>query len=292
MNLPLAPVVAGVIGVGLAAACALMPAAMLEGLVMDSGLPAVISAAEPPLGMTARLLVAAGAGGLVALFTWFGLFLILGSRGVTIGKAPQAGEAVPVLRRADAHPDAPARAPLLATRDLGTPFLEVTAPAKAEAESYKSEGVVPLFAPEPAAAAVPPAEQDLPIDLEQPLAAFDPQAIPDVPMPPPVSVSPLRPRPAVFDSSERFETFELTPMRRAAPPPRLRPAPRPEPRGQDEPIATPKTDATIHALLDRLEKGVVRRGLATGPEPEANPRETERGLEEALVALRNLARRA
>jgi hypothetical protein len=100
----------------------------------------------------------------------------------------------------------------------------------------------------------------------------------------------------VFDSSERFETFELTPMRRSAPPARLRPAPRPEPQPQmapeQEPIATPKTDATIHALLERLEKGVVRRGMAVGPEPEANPRQTERGLEEALVTLRNLARRA
>lgn len=279
MNLPLAPIVAGVLGVGVAAVCALMPAAMLESLVMDSGLPAVLSAAEPPLGTTARLMLAGGAGGLVALFGWFGLFLVLGSRGVSFGKAEPLGEAVPVLRRADAHPDAPARAPLLATRDLGTPFLDVKAD-KADTE----DAPVPLF--------IEPVEQDLPVDLEQPLAAFDPQAIPETPMPPPVTVSPLRPRPAVFDSSERFETFDLTPMRRAAPPPRLRPAPRPAPVVQEEPIATARTDATIHALLDRLEKGVTRRGMSAGPEAEPNPRESERGLEDALVTLRNLARRA
>jgi hypothetical protein len=303
MNLPIAPIVAGLFGIGIAAGCALAPASVIESLVMDSGLPAVLSAAEPPLGFTARAGLALGAGGLVAVFTWFGLFLLLGSRTIGVGKAETAeveAAPVPVLRRADAHPDAPARAPLLATRDLGTPFLEVTAPAKAE---DKAKAVEPLFAPEPAAAArapttepfLPPVEQDLPVDLEQPLAAFDPHAIPETPMPPPVAVSPLRPRPAVFDSSERFETFELTPMRRSAPPPRLRPAPRPEPSAEapaPEPIANPKTDATIHALLERLEQGVTRRGIGTGPAPEANPREHERGLEDALVTLRNLARRA
>ena len=298
MNLPIAPIVAGVLGAGVAAACALMPGAMLESLVMDSGLPAVLSAAEPPLGLTARAGLAVGTGGLVAVFTWFGLFLLLGSRTIGFGKTESDDATpVPVLRRADAHPDAPARAPLLATRDLGTPFLEVTAPPQAE-----SKPVEPLFAPvaadAPAAAPapfLPPVEQELPVDLEQPLAAFDPHAIPGTPMPPPVTVPPLRPRPAVFDSSERFETFELTPMRRAAPPPRLQPAPRPRPQAEapaPEAIADPKTDATIHALLERLEKGVVRRGIAVGPEPEANPREHERGLEDALVTLRNLARRA
>lgn len=46
MNLPLAPLVAGVLGAGVAATCALMPGAMLESLVMDSGLPAVVAAAD------------------------------------------------------------------------------------------------------------------------------------------------------------------------------------------------------------------------------------------------------
>lgn len=309
MNLPLAPIVAALVGVGVAGACVVMPAASLEELVMASGLPAILSAAEPPLGMTARLMLAAGAGGLFAIFSWFGLFLMFGTRGFTIGK-PGSDDSLPNLRRADAHPDAPPRAPLLATRDLGTPFLEVTAPPKAEAKPDPFARLEPLFAPEPVAAVEPlfapaPApvaeqvaeaplelEREIPIDLEQPLAAFDPDAIPNIPMPPPVTVPPLRPRPAVFDSSERFETFELTPVRRSPPPPRLQPAPRPQPRTVDEPIATPKTDATIHALLDRLEKGVVRRGIGGAPEPEANPRETERGLEDALVTLRNLARRA
>lgn len=298
MNVPLAPLAAAALGAAAAAVCALLPTPVLEGLVMDSGLPAVLAAAEPPLGFTARMGFAAGAGGLVAVFSWLVLFLVLGTRGLTIGRAKEVdADAVPtpVLRRADAHPDAPPRPPLLATRDLGTPFLEVTAKApEPEPEVEECEAVA--FEPEPEVDPEPepiiahvPDEQDLPMDLEQPLAAFDPEAIPQVPMPPPVTLPPLRrvARPAVFDTSERFETFELTPIRRTPPPPRLTPAP----RHREEAITRPETEATIHALLDRLEKGVVKRGIATGRDAP-KPRESERGLEEALVTLRNLARRA
>jgi hypothetical protein len=371
MNLPVAPLAALFLGTAAAAAIAVLPVGTLESLVTDSGLPAILSAAEPPLGLTARLVLAAGAGAGVAVIVWFALFILLGTRGLSVGK-----EAEPVrVRRADAHPDAPPRAPLLATRDLGTPFLEVTAPRPEEKpepvavrEPYReplfaplpapvhvvaAEGIVPpeplvlsepvvalepvavskpLVMPEPVAAPdpvmaapapvaiaepviaprslsvsqpvaepepvvqaapveTPLAEQSLPIDLQQPLSAYDPGALLDVPMPPPVQLAPLRraPRPQVFDAGERFETFELTPIRRAPAP---TPAPRPVPiqRTADEALARPETDATIHALLERLERGVVKKGL-TAPLPQT-PREAERGLEDALVTLRNLARRA
>jgi len=281
MNLAIAPLAAAVIGGATAAACFLLPVPILEGLVSDSGLPAVLSAAAPPLGFNARAAIALGAGGLVAVFSWLALFILLGSRGLTVGKTKPVDDSTPVLRRADAHPDAPARAPLLATRDLGTPFLEVSAPVKVD-QVDSSVAAKPEV--------VPIAEQDLPLDLEQPLAAFDPEAIPEIPMPPPVHIAPLRQpaRPATFDTSERFETFELTPIRRTPPPPRLNPAP----RQREAAITRPETEATIHALLDRLEKGVVTRGIGTGPELPEKPRTAERGLEEALVTLRNLARRA
>lgn len=325
MNLGVATLGGIVMGVAAAAAMAIAPAPLVEGLVMDSGLPAVLAAAEPPLGLTARAGLALGVGGVVALFGWFACFLMFGSRTLSFGReVPVSAEAVPtpVLRRADAHPDAPARAPLLATRDLGVPFLEITARPKAvDAEVREVATVAPLFAapapePEPVvleesepmildqplpAAEVhfPPAEQDLPLDLGLPMAAFDPDAIPDFPAPPSVVPLPLRrKRPAVFDETERFEIFELTPpiRPRPSPPPSLRPAPRPEPRAQEDAIATPRTDATIHALLERLEKGVVKKGMATGMETAASPvthgRDSDRGLEDALVTLRNLARRA
>lgn len=300
MNLPVAPLAALVLGAAAAAAVAVMPANVLEPLVSNSGLPAILSAAEPPLGTTARLALAGGAGAGTALLSWFALFLLLGTRGLTVGK-----DAPVRVRRADAHPDAPPREPLLATRDLGTPFLEVTAPKVEKGEkkplfasptppaapvhmvAVEAEAPEPEVAPEPAPVAYePPAEQPLPVNLDQPLAAFDPDAILDIPMPPPVQIAPLRraPRPQIFDAGERFETFELTPVRRT-------PAPAPAPVASvEERITRPDTEATIHALLERLERGVVKKGLAA-PEPQT-PRETERGLEDALVTLRNLARRA
>ncbi|MCW3836116.1 hypothetical protein ACFQ1E_08690 [Sphingomonas canadensis] len=327
MNLPLAPIAAALLGAGAAAAVVLTPAPLLETAVMESGLPAVIAAAAPPLGMTARLALAAGAGAVTAIFAWLALFVLFGTRGLTIGRAAPAAQTAeefpaPVIRRADAHPDAPPRAPLLATRDLGTPFLEVitrskpapapAAPLAPDPEPVAAEPVQPV-APEPAPpaqvqvpsdalelpprrAAVPerqrivlPDERPLPEDLDQPLSAFDPSAIPPAPAPLPEAVAPLArpPRPAVFDSSERFETFELTPVRRDPP----RPRPVPEPRVHA--AAKAETEATIHALLERLEQGVVRKGMAEGMEKEPpRRRDSERGLEDALVTLRNLARRA
>ncbi|MEI9849676.1 MAG: hypothetical protein WDN24_01140 [Sphingomonas sp.] len=362
MNLPFAPLAALLLGAGAAAAAVIVPVPVLEGLVSDSGIAAIVAAAEPPLGTTARLVVAGGAGAMTALFSWLALFVLLGTRGLTIGRseAAPAAEAIhtPVIRRADAHPDAPPRAPLLATRDLGTPFLEVLArtrssDADAGAAPRRSRAAVrgppgrqrpshcsrpprrhgalptnttppplsrgPLLpyrrrrrrrpgcpsrsapprrrprrrrpsrsAPRRRRASCCPTSARCPRISISPLAAFDPQAIREVPAPLPEAVAPLRhaPRPAVFDSNERFETFELTPMRRD--PPRPRPVPEPHIRA----AAKAETEATIHALLERLEQGVVRHGLATGIEPERRPRDAERGLEEALVTLRNLARRA
>lgn len=283
MNLPIAPVIAGLLG-GAVALCALVvPMHVLEALVMGSGVPAVLAAAEPPLGFTARAAVALVGGGAVALFSWFALFVLLGTRGVSIGSAEALDLDVvtmPVLRRADAHPDAPPRPPLLATRDLGSPF-----DMRSAADPQKP---VADEAPRVAPAEIAPVEQPLPRDLDQPLSAFDPDAVPDVPMPAPVALPSLSrgSRPPVFDETERFEVFELTPPVRPAPAPRL------VTQG-DEAIARPETEASVHALLERLERGVARKAsTAPLPSTRVERRARERGLEDALVTLRNLARRA
>ncbi len=287
MNLPIAPLAAVVLGALAALGVAAMPAAGLESLVMDSGLPAVFPAAEPPLGLTARAAMALLTGGFAALFTWLAAFILVGTRSITLGKAPEVSDEevpMPVLRRADAHPDAPPRPPLLATRDLGTPFLEVRAAdtkASAEVDEVVAE-------PEKIEAPAEPLEQPLPVDLEQPLSAFDPDAILAVPMPPPIKLPPIRrpAKPPVFEAHERFEVFELTPpVRKPAP---VEAAPAPEPVPPAEPIARPETEASVHALLERLEKGVVRRSQARA----ATAKQAERGLEDALATLRNMARQA
>jgi hypothetical protein len=99
-----------------------MPGSLFEDLVIRSGLPDVLSAAQPPLGMKARAAVV----GLAALIGFATIFALL--RAVDRVPAKQArkpaapvDEDAPRVRRADAHPDAPSRRPLLAGRELGEP---------------------------------------------------------------------------------------------------------------------------------------------------------------------------
>ena len=205
LNLPVAPFVAVVIGGIVALVFAIIPAGSLEQLMIDSGIAAIIPATQPPLGVTARavLILAAGAGS--ALVAWFALFLLIGGRAIVVQNTGAVGddEAAPVLRRADAHPDAPARRPLSATRELGTPFLEVRANRPTE-----NNGEMPAIAPEQPALA-----RDLPADLDTPLAAFDPSAIPAKPIdwsPPTAEVAAQPDRPAAGGGAR--EPADLPPL--------------------------------------------------------------------------------
>jgi len=327
LNLPLAPLAGGIVGALLALIFLVLPESLLEALVVNSGIASVLAAAEPPLGFTARAMLAMVGGGGIGAMTWFGLFLLIGGRTVAVNVGSDEND-VPVLRRADAHPDAPARSPLRANRDLGTPFLDVRAkPAakiladKPKAAAPEPEPVIldlePDFAPEPEPITIDviPTPKPLPVDLDIPLADYDPSAwkaaepirrVPPEPIAPPKRapepvveaapepepivrmtpepampaarqpepepVAPPRPagplpirRPQVFDDSERFETFELTPIRRD-------PAPRPD------------GDASIHSLLNRLEQSV-------GQRESQRPAKREESLQDALAQLRELAQR-
>ncbi|HEU4959940.1 MAG TPA: hypothetical protein VFT56_05990 [Sphingomonas sp.] len=224
--LPLAPTLGGAFGLLVALAVAVMPASLLDSAVTASSIPSVLAAAEPPLGATARVLLLLIGGGGVALFAGVALWLVFGNRTIALGRGERAGQGeLPVLRRADSHPDAPPRAPVRAHRDFGAPMLPL-------------DSIV---------------ERAMPADLDQPLAAYDPAAIPDVPREPVRAVAPLirLDRPQIIDPGDRFETFD--------------PAPLGEPT------------ATLHALLDRLERGIARR-----PRPA-------RGLDQAVGDLRGLA---
>lgn len=245
--LPIAPLAAASVGLLTAGIFALVPTGALESLVVDSGIAAVLSVAEPPLGVTARAVLVLLCGGGAALVAWFALFLALGTRSVVLHRG--GDDVAPILRRADAHPDAPARRPVFANRDLGTPFLDVRArPMHIVADTSPVVEMVPEARP-------------IPDDLDQPLAAYDVAASPA----PADSV----PRKQTFEPGERLETFALDPVA----PEVVVPAP-PAPRADPS--------ATIHALLDRLERSVPRRV------PEL-PRET---LEDTLSSLRKLATRA
>lgn len=286
---------------GGAGACAVLaslvlPGALLEDMVLASGIAAFVPAAEPPLGTTARLCIGLFCGGLIALIAWMGLSALIAwidSRGAS---PDDAGEARPTVRRADAHPDARPRVPLRAS-DLDMPALDPVPVAEPEVSVADILDLSDAALPEePVIAMGPPSEgrplhaplpevQELPADLDQPLAAFDPYAIPAVPMVPPPPVRPLRRRAArapIFDETERFETFELTPPVRPAPEPVAPVAEAPPP------IAAPQTEASVQALLDRLERGLTKF-VPPPPEPAPDPK---RKLEDTLSELRRMAMRA
>lgn len=230
----------------------------LESAVWTTGVAALVPAAAPPLGTTARALLALGSGALVAALLWSSLFLLFGPGGVFAKTIPRE-DGVPVIRRADAHPDAPPRKPMSAA-DLGTPMMEVGVGA----------GI-----------GLGRNERTIPSDLDQPLASFDPNAILPVPMEPVRPVAPLvqamvtqaMVAPVVEASSTAEpDTFVTAPLVE----PVARPvevaddgvaedgAPEinaPTPIARSAPAATePSTPPTIEALLRRLEQGALRRG--------------------------------
>ncbi len=126
------------------------PADLLGALVASSGLPAILPAAAPPLGTTARIAIALGGSAIVfllvlALLGWLDRFATP-SRSRFVSEPDVASEA-PRLRRRDAHPDAPAVKPVSAARDFGS------------FEAAPELPVAPVTELEPAAAieAAPPA---------------------------------------------------------------------------------------------------------------------------------------
>lgn len=257
MNLPLAPIAAAIVGLAAAAAVAIVPTWRIETLILDSGLPSLLAGAKPPLNNTARLALMLLAAMIAASVTWAAALRVL--------VPPRVRRTAPVLRRADAHPDAPPREPVMATRDLGTPFLEITA---------KRDG--------PIAKAVPHVEADLPRNFEIRMAAFDPSAIPSVPATPSATVTPLHRKSMLVHEPTRIETVEATQEGRLEPFPfPLGAAP------NSDPVATLETDSTIHSLLDRLEREIVRRRNG----PAMSERLDAEGLDDALLTLRKFAAR-
>lgn len=259
--LPLYGAVAG----GLLAAVGVLAVstASLETLVWTTGVAALVPAAAPPLGTTARVLLALGSGVLVGALLWSSLFLLFGPGGFLVRRAPRE-DGVPVVRRADAHPDAPPRKPMSAA-DLGTPMMEVGIGASGTRD-----------------------ERTIPVDLDLPLAAFDPKAILPVPMEPVRPVAPLAqpmvapvvemPRsaePATFVTAPAPKPVERpveVAFEEDAPEPVYETVPETTPDSIPDMIATtpisrpgrppaePATPPTIEALLLRLEQGALKRG--------------------------------
>ncbi len=101
------------------------PLDLLDRVFVASGAATAMPLLAPPLGLTARILIVIGCMAIMAAITAAVSPWKKGQARVDDEPQPffstmeTPDDFVPVLRRSDAHPDAPARAPLFASRDLG-----------------------------------------------------------------------------------------------------------------------------------------------------------------------------
>lgn len=107
------PVAAAVLAAATGFFCYAMPNRIVTPLLTMDGPP-------PTAGVRGAFALVAAL--VIGILTW-GLFRLI-DRPAAPAPVPLAltQDAAPVLRRADAHPDAPARRPIFAGSDLGTPF--------------------------------------------------------------------------------------------------------------------------------------------------------------------------
>jgi hypothetical protein len=160
--------VAALAGLAAAVIAFATPAELLGQLISATGLPHLLAAAEPPLGLKARGMIgivgAAAAFGLVYM-----LLRLLDRSGAERAKPePEMDEVGPRLRRRDLHPDAPACRPISATRDFGEPAPPPLRRAEPAAAWFDESAQPPEAVDEPA-----PAWSDEP---EAPLELKDHQA--------------------------------------------------------------------------------------------------------------------
>jgi hypothetical protein len=142
-RLPLTALCASALGGATAFFCIAMPSPLFESLVLASGLPDLLPAAEPPLGTTARLLFAGVAGLGAALLTAL-LLVILGA---PERRAPARPRFVPP-ERSETYPESWPRRPLSMEKDIGAPAPEPVSHV-AEAEWQEIETGVAEFDPAP-----------------------------------------------------------------------------------------------------------------------------------------------
>jgi hypothetical protein len=309
---------AGFAGAAFAFAAFAMPEWRLTQIVLGSGLPSILPAAQPPLGFTAR----AGFAALIGLAAFAGSYLLLRlaerapvrRRPFTEADAPPA----PIkLRRADAHPDAPPRRPL-AARDLGEPEADTVAaaPEGLLLTSESGDGDTLLLStdgPEPLPYFLVPQAQDAEdaefeaVEAEddtvlvwpgadsEPEQQSEPEREPER-EPEPVAIAPVAPA-----------AFEPEPEAEPAPEPAVQavaePAPRPhvsavpEAAAHTSDIADEDADseASLGGLMKRLEFGLARRerSPALDPAAVAPPADAAVGhrLRSAINDLQKLAAR-
>jgi cell division protein FtsN len=271
--------IAGFAGAAFTFAAFYLPEWRLTQLSLATGLADIFPPARPPLGFTARALFAI----VIGLIACGGSLLLLRlaerrpvpKHDVTEADAPPA----PIrLRRADAHPDAPARRPL-AARDLGEPAEPVAllAPPSPEPEAAREEEL--MLAPD---AEIPAflVEQE-PEQETETVEAEAVEAEPETPL--------VWPQPAAEPAPEPELAEALAPEPVAETPATEAVAEAPAP------VAEAEDDPSISKLMQRLEFGLAKRERAAPLDPSAIARPADDAvghrLRSAIGDLQKLASR-
>jgi hypothetical protein len=143
-RIPFAPVVAVLFGISAAILVAAVPQWMFEAGIVASGLPTVLAAAAPPLGLVARLLAIALAFGGVSFLIWVLLApLTKFFEAKARARTPWRDAGYDADSMAGRDDPLPPRRPIFAPDELGAPLMSDEAIAP----------VVPFLDPEPELAA-------------------------------------------------------------------------------------------------------------------------------------------
>jgi hypothetical protein len=232
---------------GLAAAAAVffafaMPEELLSQIVSATGLPSILAAAQPPLGLTARIAIAVG-GALVTFGLVFFLLRLLDRSGLDSAFEPEdEPDNQAPRRRRDLHPDAPIRRPISAARDLGEPA--PPAPFRPSVPIWLDEAE-PVAAPVEAAAAPEPRPEPEAEPAREPEAVFEPAPEPAA-----------EPAPAVAMPTSLAALMERLEQGLARRQPRPDAAAIPAPAPQVFPEAP---DARLQSAIDSLQRLAARQ---------------------------------
>jgi hypothetical protein len=301
--------VAGLSALAAAFAAFAIPQEILSRAVVATGLPRLLSAAQPPLGLTARVALAIGGALLVFGIVLLALRLLDRSGLGANEEQDDENRSGPRVRRRDGHPDAPAPRPISAARDLGEPAPPHAPRAELPLWLDEAEPAAQPFgvAPEPAVEPEPerePTPEPEPVAEADPWSAPGPQAFPE-PTPAPVIAHDQghddaydhepEPWPELEAAFERMPEATLSSLPEPASEPQPEPvavaAPAPvpevahvavvEPARVPAPVAAaapapaapqPEMPTSIAGLMERLEQGLAkRRRIQPVPAPAPEP---------------------
>lgn len=310
--------VAGLSALAAAFAAFAIPQDILSRAVVATGLPRLLSAAQPPLGLTARVALAVGGAALVFGLVFLTLRLLDRSGLGETGDQEETASG-PRVRRRDGHPDAPAPRPISAARDLGEPAPPRVPRAEVPIWLDEAEPTPPPFGavaePEPESAIEPEPEPQPGVLIEpeaEAEAEHAPWRAPEPVVFPEAAVVPdPEPGPEVAHEPEPEPVLEVTPEPEIEPAAGLARAPLPV-AAPPLPSAPPADMPTsIAELMERLEQGLARRkmiGPAPSPvelpaaaeapwvvpeAPEARePEAADDRLQSAIASLQRLAARS